>query len=140
MMAFALPTFVVLMIGLLPTMTWFIVDLTPGRYAFRCVAGFNVAGLAPYLHRLWTGHNDLEAAVNIAGDPVAWMVFLATSGCGWITFHSLPSIIVMARKLEARRQVAILRRRQEDLVSEWGPTVKGKAAPAEGGKPTESAV
>lgn len=131
LIAVALPTFVVMMIGFLPTMTWFIVDMTPGRHAFRCIAGFNVAGVAPYLYKLWMGNNDLDAAVNLASDPMAWLVFLATSGCGWITFQSLPSMIAMARNLEARRQINMLRRRQDDLKREWGADVTGNAASPE---------
>lgn len=144
LMAAALPTFVVMMIGFLPTMTWFIVDMTPGRYAFRCIAGFNVAGVAPYLYKLWLGNNDLDAAVNIAGDPTAWLVFMATSACGWVTFQALPSMIAMTRKLEARRQINMLRRRQDDLKREWGPEVAGNAVkrpPDEGDQtPTEPSV
>lgn len=137
LMATSLPTFIVMMIGFLPTLTWFIVDMTPGRYAFRCIAGFNVAGVAPYLYKLWMGKTDLDAAVNIAGDPMAWLVFMATSACGWVTFMALPNMIAMARKLEARRQINMLRHRQDDLKQEWGPEVARNATTAPAPKEEE---
>ena len=36
------PTAIVVGVGMIPTLVSFIVDMTPGRYACRCVAGLNV--------------------------------------------------------------------------------------------------
>ena len=73
----ALPTVIVLCIGMVPTVVACIIDLTPGRYAARCVAGVNIAGVVPFLDRLWSSTNDMAAAVGIATDVFAWLAFSA---------------------------------------------------------------
>lgn len=122
----ALPTFIVVAIGMVPTLVAFIVDLTPGRYLCRCVAGLNVAGVAPFVHKLWTGQNNIEAALRIIGDSLAWLAFYGSAGFGWMLFLSLPGIVAAARTISARRQVHLLRESQKNLAREWGFTATGE--------------
>ena len=49
----ALPTFVTLVVGLLPSLVAFIFDRSPGRTMARCVFGLNFSGVAPYILELW---------------------------------------------------------------------------------------
>ena len=128
MMMVALPTVVVLVVGFLPTLTWFIVDMTPGRYAFRCIAGFNAAGVAPYALKLWTGGNDMAAAIGIVADPLAWMVFLCASAFGWMMFQVIPAGVTMVMTLDAKRRINAFQDVQKNLVEEWGPAVAGEHA------------
>jgi len=64
----ALPNVTILVIGMIPTVVAYIIDLTPGRYAARCVAGLNIAGVVPFLNRLWESTNDMASAINIITD------------------------------------------------------------------------
>jgi hypothetical protein len=121
-----LPTAIVLAVGMLPTLVSFIVNMTPGRYACRCVAGLNVAGVAPFIDKLWGGHNDLTGAMNIIGDTLAWLAFYGSAGFGWVLFMSLPGVVATARTLNARRIVHNLRAKQEEIGQEWGLLVKTK--------------
>lgn len=132
-----LPTALVLAVGMLPTLVSFIVDMTPGRYACRCVAGLNVAGVAPFIDKLWGGHNDLAGAMNIIGDTLAWLAFYGSAGFGWILFMSLPGVVATGRTLNARRVVHNLRAKQEELAEEWGLSVKTEGSDANGPEDTE---
>lgn len=132
-----LPTAIVLAVGMLPTLVSFIVDMTPGRYACRCVAGLNVAGVAPFIDKLWGGHNDLAGAMNIIGDTLAWLAFYGSAGFGWVLFMSLPGVVATGRTLNARRIVHSLRAKQEEISEEWGLSVKPKASEAKGSEDTE---
>ena len=125
----ALPSLVVFVVGMVPTLTWFIVDMTPGRYACRCIAGFNIAGISPYMYKLWFGANSMPAAVNIITDPYALLAFYGASTLGLLLFMGLPGIVAMIRTLNAERQVRVLRSEQRDLIEEWGKSVAGRAAP-----------
>ncbi|CAN0593002.1 unnamed protein product, partial [Laminaria digitata] len=89
----ALPSVIILVVGMIPTIVAYIIDLTPGRYAARCVAGLNIAGVVPFLHRLWTSTNDMHAAIAIVTDVYAWLAFYMASGVGWLLFVSLPGIV-----------------------------------------------
>lgn len=119
-----LPTAIVVAVGMLPTLVSFIVDMTPGRYACRCVAGLNVAGVAPFVDKLWSGHNDVGAAMNIIGDTLAWLAFYGSAGFGWILFMSLPGVVATSRTLNARRIVHNMQIKQEELAHEWDLKVK----------------
>lgn len=129
MVMVALPTVVVLIVGLLPALTWYIVDMTPGRYAFRCIAGFNAAGVVPYLHKLWTGGNDMTVAIEIVADPLAWLVFLCTAALGWTMFQVIPAGVTLVMTLDAKRKINGLQDVQRDLEEEWGRSVAGDVEP-----------
>ena len=45
----ALPIFIILYGGMLPTIVAFLVDNQPGRYLFRTVGVTNLAGVVPFL-------------------------------------------------------------------------------------------
>lgn len=121
----ALPTVTVVVVGLLPAFTWLIVDTTPGRYGFRCIASMNVAGVVPFVYELWTNGNDLNTAMAIVSEPLAWLVFMCAAASGWLVFYVLPGLVTAVQKFNARQTVRELRSLQEDLVEEWGPSVTG---------------
>jgi hypothetical protein len=129
-----LPTAIVVAVGMLPTLVSFIVDMTPGRYACRCVAGLNVAGVAPFVDKLWTGHNDVGAAMNIIGDTLAWLAFYGSAGFGWVLFMSLPGVVATSRTLNARRLIHSLKAKQEDLSQEWDLALKTKQTDEKSGE------
>ena len=124
----ALPTVVVLLVGMIPTIVAYIIDLTPGRYAARCVAGLNIAGVVPFLNRLWSSTNDLPGAIGIVTDVYAWLAFYLASGVGWALFVSLPTFVASFKTYSAKRKANALRDRLEELVGEWGEEVTGNAA------------
>ena len=121
----ALPTVIVLLVGMIPTLAAYIIDLTPGRYAARCVAGLNIAGVVPFLNRLWASTNDLPAAIAVVTDVYAWLAFYAASGIGWLLFVSLPGFVASFKTYSAKRSANALRERLEVLGEEWGSEVTG---------------
>ncbi|NQU71748.1 MAG: hypothetical protein HQ514_14425 [Rhodospirillales bacterium] len=135
-----LPTAIVIAVGMLPTLVSFIVDMTPGRYACRCVAGLNVAGVAPFVDKLWSGHNDVNAAMNIIGDTLAWLAFYGSAGFGWILFMSLPGLVATSQTLNARRVVHNLHARQEEIAKEWGLNVKTNKPDADNSGPVDDDI
>lgn len=124
----AMPSVVVLCVGMVPTLVAFIIDLTPGRYAARCVAGLNIAGVVPFLDRLWSSANDMTAALGIVTDVYAWLAFYAASGIGWLLFMGLPGLVASYKTFSARRKVNSLRDRLDELRREWGSEVTGNTA------------
>ena len=121
----ALPSITILVIGTIPTVVAYIIDLTPGRYAARCVAGLNIAGVVPFLNRLWESTNDMASAINIITDVYTWLAFYAASGIGWLLFASLPGIVASFKTYSAKRHANALRSRLEELKEEWGEEISG---------------
>lgn len=123
----ALPTMSVLFVGMVPAVVSYIVDMTPGRYAFRCVASMNFAGVAPFLRLLWSDGHDMSVAMSIIADPFSWLVFYGTAAFGWGLFYSVPGIVSAVQTLNAERRVNALRARQNALSVEWGTTFTGES-------------
>jgi hypothetical protein len=137
----AFPTMIVVLVGMIPTLVCFIVDMTPGRYAFRCVAAMNLAGVAPYIRILWTQGHDMSTAMTIIADPFAWLVFYGTAAFGWGFFFSVPGVVSAVQTLSAERRVNKLRVRQNELAEEWGAEITGENwAPHDLSVPMETTV
>lgn len=119
----ALPTTMVLAIGMAPTMTAFIGDRTPGRFLTKCVAGMNFAGVIPSLYHLWATGHDLSTAMKVVTDVYAWLLMYGAAAMGWALFMGLPGAVAMFRALNAKRRIYVLMEKQKDLINEWGDCI-----------------
>ena len=123
----ALPTALVLTVGLVPTVVALIVDMMPGRYLTRCVVGLNIAGISPFMHKLWTGGNDMTTAVGIVTDPVAWLVIYGAAAMGWLLFMGFPGTVAVFQTLNAKRRIYAMQEKQKLLLEEWGDSIRSPA-------------
>jgi uncharacterized membrane protein YhaH (DUF805 family) len=120
---FALPTVLILVAGLLPTVVAAIVDRREEKYAAYCVGGFNLSGVLPYLFSLWAHGDSMLALGTIASSPFSWLVMYGAAALGWLANYWGPQITMRVRRIRDRNEVARLRRRQEQILDEWGPEV-----------------
>lgn len=119
----ALPTGLMLALGLVPAALAALADSGPGRWTARSVLAFNLAGLAPGLRTLWLEGHTLGALWSLAfrldGLPLAY----AAAAFG----AALPVVAAwaMLAVLEARAalQVARLEQRRAALRETWGEAV-----------------
>lgn len=105
---FALPTVVILLIGMLPAWVAFIVDPNPAKAAGKCVLSLNLVGIAPYLT-----------------NPVTWFIMYGSAAVGWLIYLGMPHVIggFMEMRAESRKaQMADLRK---EIVEEWGEEIGG---------------
>jgi hypothetical protein len=112
----ALPTVTLFAVGMVPTVVAYIVDLSPGRYACRCVASLNFAGVFPHILKLWTTGHHMTGALKVAADPYAWLVMFSAAGLGWLLFIGVPGVSAALQSLNAKRTVESLKQRQRELV------------------------
>jgi hypothetical protein len=121
----ALPTALLLLIAMVPTVVACIVDLTPGRYACRCVGALNFAGAIPFVLKLWAGSHTVPQAMSIVADPFSLLAMYSAAAVGWMIFHGVPGIVAALKSFNERRAVEMLQARQRALVEEWGRAVTG---------------
>ena len=134
----ALPTTMVLAVGMAPTLGAFFADKTPGHYLTKCVAGMNLAGVIPSLYNLWITGHDLKTANNIVTDPYSWLLMYCAGAMGWLLFLGLPGVVAVFRSLNATRRIYVLREKQKLLINEWGDCIlpaSGPSQTAETGSP-----
>jgi 1,4-dihydroxy-2-naphthoate octaprenyltransferase len=122
-MIFALPTMLVLTLGLLPTLVAFIVDAHPRKYAARSVGFLNFAGTLPFLVTLWSKNQNLIEAMRILTDVYAWLVIYTAAAAGWIIYLGMPSVAGFLMELTAARRIRKLDAERRRLIQEWGDGV-----------------
>ena len=119
-MAFAMPTVLVVAVGLLPTVVALLVDMHPKKYAAWSVGFFNFAGLMPYLGDLWTKNNTIVGAMGVLTDVVAWFVIYASAGAGWMVFKWMPVVGAIILEIKTQGQIRKLNAERKKLIHEWG--------------------
>lgn len=128
---FTLPTVLILGIGMLPTLAAMISDRRKEKYATLCVGCMNFTGVLPFMIELWAEEHSYENAFRLIGDPFTWLVMFGAAAIGWAIYFVAPGIVGMFLAMRTEQRIARLRRRQRDLVEEWGPGV------ASGGRRSE---
>ncbi|MGC2854433.1 hypothetical protein ACM64Y_03080 [Novispirillum sp. DQ9] len=123
MVAFFMPTLLLVAFAMLPTFVAIVVDRGPKRYGGVTVGGLNFAGVAPYLMDLWAGANDVPHALNILGDVFALVMIFGAAAFGWLLYSATPGVVGAFIGMTSTRRIAALRARQQELLREWGPEV-----------------
>ncbi|MDF1794744.1 MAG: hypothetical protein P1U88_22740 [Thalassobaculaceae bacterium] len=120
-----LPSVMLLVIGMTPTMAAMLTDRRREKYATLCVGCMNFTGVLPFMVELWTKDHSYDNAFGMIGDPFTWLVMFGAAAIGWAIYFVAPGIVGMFIAMRADQRVERLRRRQRDLVEEWGPGVAG---------------
>jgi hypothetical protein len=127
-MVFALPTVLVIGMGLLPTFAALLVDVHPKKYAAWSVGLLNSGGLLPYLGDLWIKGHDLDGAFAILSDVVAWLVVYSAAGAGWLIYMAMPTLGGVIIDIRSNRRIRRLKAEKQALIEEWGEAVAGDSA------------
>ena len=118
----ALPTMVLLLFGMLPSMVALIIDRSKGKSAAFTVGAVNFIGVFPYIMDLWKGGNTLDQALEML-DIFTMLVMYSAAAMGWLLFMSAPAVISSFVLVLQQRKIASLRKQQKSLIEEWGPDV-----------------
>jgi len=124
MIPFSLPTLMVLFIGLLPSLVAALVERGGSRYAWLCVGGINLSGLAPWLFDLWFGHHTIDYAIHLITSVQVLLVAYGAAGIGWLIYLSVPPIVSTFTAMTSQRRSAVLISKQKKLEDLWGDGVK----------------
>ena len=118
-----LPTTMLLVVGMVPSLVALIVDRDPEKYAAIAVAPINFCGVLPFIITLWQRGHEMRDSVNLLSDPLNWLIMFGAAAVGWAIFFAVPPGVaaLLAHRNEA--EIKRLTERQEKLVEEWGPEV-----------------
>lgn len=118
-MIVALPTVIILMIGMIPTAVAFFVDRHRHKAAAICVAGLNFAGVAPFIATLWHTTNTVGHSLAIVADVYAWLAMYGAAALGWLLYLGLPPLALGIIKIRGEQRIAALRAQQAKLREDW---------------------
>lgn len=120
-----MPTTVLLLLGMLPTVIAVIIDRQGGTRAMT-VGSMNLCGCLPFLLDLWTKSHTMEYAVGLITDPRTIIVMYAAAGIGYMIDWALSGIVATIMIQRATSRLSAIRKRQEEMIVRWGPEVTGE--------------
>lgn len=114
----ALPAVIVILIGLLPTITVILTD--PKNTGKLTVVGcFNLAGVFICLFNIFTQFS-VTNAFSILGNIFNMIIMLGSAALGVILYFELPNVFVMFSKLSSQHRLKNIDARLEKLAESWG--------------------
>lgn len=118
-----LPTTVLVLVGMIPTIVAYFTDRNDDKSAPITVGAMNMCGVMPFAIKLWQSGHTLGIVTDLLRDPTTLMYMYGAAGVGWLVYYGVPPIV--ARILVARDEYRIksLDADRQMLVEEWGPDV-----------------
>lgn len=126
--ALFLPTLVVLLLGLLPTLGAYVADRGREKHLAVTVGLLNICGCLPALFDLWATGQSYNAMSMAIQDVYNWLVAYGAAGCGWLIYLSMPPFVHTYYKVASEARIQMLRRAQRKLIELWGEEVVASAA------------
>src|SRR5689334_3216166 len=81
-----LPSTLVLIPAMVPTLVARIVDPAPGRQLTVTVGSLNFAGSLWFMHDLWSAGQSFSAIMPTLSDMIGWLAALVGAGMGWAIY------------------------------------------------------
>ena len=116
----SLSTFVIVAVGLIPTLATFIVQRGPQNVTTHVILAFNLSGVIPVVAWLWHAGGTLPAAFQVLANPMSWAAMYGAAGIGALVMFIGPQCVSFTLERCAIAQIAALKDRQKRLVGEWG--------------------
>jgi len=120
-----LPSTLVLIPAMVPTLVARIVDPAPGRHLTITVGSLNLAGALWFMHDLWSMGQSFAAITPTLGDMLGWLAALVGAGTGWAIYSLMPILSRGIATTKSNARLSRLRKQQEDLIEQWGDPVRG---------------
>jgi predicted transporter len=121
-----LPTILILVIGMFPTVAAFFADRRKEKYAAFTVGLMNLCGVLPFALNMWVvGGANMNTATAQIGNVFNWLIMYGAAAMGWGIYYVTPGIVAMFLKLQIDRRIAKLQSYQQELIEEWGNGIAG---------------
>lgn len=117
----ALPTVIILLIGLMPTITTILTD-SKNINKITIIGCFNMAGAFVCLVNLLNQYSAHQA-ITILGNVFNIIIVLGTAALGMVIYFELPSLFVIISKSSAQRRLHNIENKLEKITSEWGQEI-----------------
>jgi len=131
-----LPSTLVLIPAMVPTLVARIVDPAPGRHLTITVGSLNFAGALWFMSDLWAAGQSFSAIVPTLSDMIGWLAALVGAGMGWVIYSLMPIASRSIATTKSNLRLGRVRKSQEELVEQWGDPVRGGLMPP--GAPPEA--
>lgn len=121
-----MPTTIVLLMGMIPTIVAAVIDRTGKGTKALTVGSMNLAGCTPFLIDLWTQGHTAAQAVNIISDPRTMIVIFSAAGIGYLISWAMSGIVGTIMVQRGGGRLKEIKKRQARLIERWGREVTGE--------------
>lgn len=124
MIIFLQKTYILFVIGILPSIVAYYVDRTASRQIFHTVMPCNLSGVLPFVVELAIRQQNQSGALqSMLGDFTVLLIMYASAAFGWILVYATPHVASLVIEGLNHRQISKLNKSQQQLVQEWGEEV-----------------
>ncbi len=116
-------TYVLFVIGVIPSFVAYYIDRTHNRSLFHTVMPCNLSGVLPFIAQLAVGGNQSSQLQSMLGDLSVMLMMYVSAGFGWIVYYASPHLASLIINTINSRQISSLQNSQSRLMSEWGNEV-----------------
>lgn len=113
-----LPVIIVILIGLLPTITILFTD-SKNSAKLVIVGCFNLSGLFVYLINLIHQYN-MDSAFSILGDVFNMIIMLGSAALGFLIYYEMPNLFAYIAQNTSQRRLVSIDKELEKISEEWG--------------------
>jgi len=133
-----MPTMMILIVGMLPTLTAVFIDRSSEKTRGLTVGALNLAGCMPFLLQVWGGQNTIDHAIEILIDPRTIIVMYCAASVGYIVDWAVSGLVATIMVQTSASRLENMGKRRAELISRWGPEVTGELPTDQQGFPIES--
>lgn len=124
-LVFLMPTiFILVVVGMLPTWIAGFVE-RHGMGRVQVTAGLNLAGVLPFVGKLWQSNGSFAALTDLASNVFVWAAVYGSASAAIALLWIGPQIAAMYLDFKAARYTHYLNRERAILLEEWGDSLKG---------------
>ena len=123
LMIAAFPTFIIVVVGLVPTFFVRMADESPGAAMMRAVFPANLVGVLYVVTVLWESGHSYENALMVVTTTVHLATMYVGALVGFLIYLAVPVVNVALAQMQNRTRRQTLAARIEGLKAEWGEDV-----------------
>lgn len=116
--------FVFFVIGMLPCIVAYYMDVTRHRYIFQSIFAANLSGMLPYLTKIAHHGPSSMMLQEIMGSSTTWVVVYGAALVGWLLVKVCPTLAQVMVASAHRAQHMRYGWMQKKLENEWGDEVR----------------
>ena len=123
MMAFLRTGFIFFVVGMMPSILFYIIDASKHRYTFQCVLACNLSGMMGFLLQM-IAHGPSSAVLQeMMGSFTNWLIIYGAALMGWLVVQICPMLSEALVHNIHKGQIQRIQRIQKKLENEWGGEV-----------------
>ncbi len=123
MMAVLRTGFVFFVIGMLPCIVAYYMDVSKQQYTFKSIFAANLSGMMPYIARIIENGPSSTMLQEIMGSSFTWFVVYGSAMMGFLLIKVCPMMAQAMVKGVHQTQIMRYEWVQKKLEAEWGPEV-----------------